>query len=1043
MGSAAIAPPDVRDVTLALFGGRKTDIAPSDSPEGLCLDEQDSVYLPGEWLSRPALAKLYDTGALTAGKSVLYEKTYVQPNDVPLTLVLTSDGKLWVENIVTTPLAPASIGQFTSGLYAQSVTEFGREYIAFSDLLHGQGVPLQYDGTNLDRVTMDGPGSPIIAGDENISQAILAAPNGLLPHVNPTVVSGSESAFQITLIIAAGGAVEAGIILRSFLPNDQWQIAGVGAGYNGTFPIATCVGGPLAAQLTITYFSTTSGLAPVGAAGTAAVPYYTGISTITVLPPPTVNILIAGAGVAGYNGTWNVRVSGPLAGGVNDFSFIIPGVFGLAASGNGTWAIVGSVSVGQHSAVCMFLTRQGAITQPSPAFSWTAAGGKRAIFANLPIGPANVVARIIGLTGAGGANYFIIPATTTLAGTSTTVYATVVPDNTSSTVTIDFADNALFDAIAIDQAGNDLFDQVVIGPVLGFFAFASRLVCWGDYNKVENFLNMGFCGGFLSGVLTGPTGWNAAGNVGGTLVNGGSWASGMSWQITGDGTAAQKGLLSQSAYLDSFGDAIIQPSTQYAARFWAKPSAAGLAGSVTIKLSSASTGFSSTVAIAINTLNSTTGGFAPLTNFSLATPAAIPADLLLSVFETNLNNAATITLGELQVIFAVNPFRDNLSRWSYVNNPEAFAQTTGNLGPSDDASPIRCFALLRLSALLETAEGIHNFQDNDFEPDEWNVNAVTRSLGAVSLRAGDPGKFGTGDSSPDWTPVAAKDGVWIFAGSEFWKISQEISRGSLPLSQDPRKTWDDINWAAEQTIVIKNDPATRRCYFAVPMGSSVTPNGVFVLDYREMDTAAQIANAAPLHITLQGKMRSSDLARKWSYWNVSANDLEILIRPGNQRQIFFAGGLNANGVSFGNIYSLDPAKLTDDDYGAIAPFYTTYFFTDHETEQGLGIGSDMKLVKRIHAFIAGVGQVTITPLVNSLYNFMPGLSPRILVKDTDQSNFLKSDLEWTIAGLRGQRVAFRISVQPLPGATDVQLRVQKLIVGMMKDPVAQFRQSGV
>ena len=45
--------------------------------------------------------------------------------------------------------------------------------------------------------------------------------------------------------------------------------------------------------------------------------------------------------------------------------------------------------------------------------------------------------------------------------------------------------------------------------------------------------------------------------------------------------------------------------------------------------------------------------------------------------------------------------------------------------------------------------------------------------------------------------------------------------------------------------------------------------------------------------------------------------------------------------------------------------------------------------------------------------------------------------------VRGNRVFFRISVEPLPGATDVQIRLQKVIVGMMKDPVAQFRQSGV
>jgi hypothetical protein len=81
--------------------------------------------------------------------------------------------------------------------------------------------------------------------------------------------------------------------------------------------------------------------------------------------------------------------------------------------------------------------------------------------------------------------------------------------------------------------------------------------------------------------------------------------------------------------------------------------------------------------------------------------------------------------------------------------------------------------------------------------------------------------------------------------------------------------------------------------------------------------------------------------------------------------------------------------------------------------------------------------------VNSLYNFKPSLSPRILVADTDSSNFLAADLEWGITGLRGDRVFFRISVIPLPGSINVQARLQKFIVHMMKDPVATTRQSSV
>ena len=1121
MASPAFAPPDVKDVTLALFAGRKTDITPSDIPEGLTPDEQDGCYLPGGWFSRPGLARLYATGALTAGAQVLYEKTYVQPNDDPLTLVLTSDGKLWVEDVGNDPDSPSSIFSVAPGLYAQSVSEFGREYIAFSDLLHGQGVPLQYDGTYLDRVTMDGPGAGPAAADYISSLAV----HGIL------TVGGPAQFFEIAA--ASTGATQTGNIVtitttlaHDFIPGQAVFITGVGvAGYNGLQIVQT-----VPTSTTFTYALNVSGLAASGSgiAGNAVCNILTNIPKASAQPQINVgdSIVLTETGSGLDNGTAialsgdvDTDASGTIVSYASGNTFppglagqpitidgiqatvaevaspttltltspITANLSGVAYSSSlpnpATWPVVevwqgatyweiafsfgaapstvtvtdpgvagnvslgGQSSPGVHQLVCMFLTRQGFITQPSPAVRFVSAGNSQWEVTDLPLGPENVVARVLGFTGAGGDNFFIIPASVTLPNvtspipTPIVVGATVIPDNSSTSFIFDVPDNTLLAAVPIDQIGNDLFDQVVLGPVLGFFAYASRLNCWGDYNKVENFLNLGFCGGYLSGGLTAPLGWDSGSNAGGTLVNGGSWASGMSWQITGDGSGSQKGLLSQSAYQDSFGDAIISPSTYYSVRLWAKASAAGLAGNYFIVLSSASASFTATAEIAIDTF-STEGAMTALAAFNAETPATIPDDLMLTIYEIGLDDGATITVSEHEIIFTENPYRDNESRWSYVDNPEAFAETTGQLGPSDDDSPIRCFALLRESSLLETAEGIHIFEDNAGEPDTWNVNSLTRAIGSTSLRGGDPGKFGTGDAAEDWAVVAGKNGVYLFAGAQFWKVSQEISRGTLPQSQDPRKCWDDINWAAAQTMVAKNDPAARRAYFAVPINGATTPNVVFALDYREMDTATQIAQAPPLHITIQGKMKSSDLTRKWSVWNIAANDIEILERPGNQRQVFFAGGAFPGGESYGNIYSLSPTKLTDDDYGQIYPYYTTYAFTDHDQEQALGLGADSKLVKQVHGFITGVGQVIITPIIDSLYNFLPSLSPRILVADTDQSNFLKSDLEW-VTQIRGDRIFFRVSVLPLPGATDVQIRLQKFIVHMMKDPIAQFRQSGI
>lgn len=1042
--------------------------------------------------------------------AMLYAKTYVQPDLDPLTLYLGADGQLWMEDVENSPGIVSSIFEVTPGLYAQSVTADGREYIAFSDLLHGQGVPLQYDGTNLDRVTQDGPGAPptvvdyvnqiaiasVATGGSGFGETIstltqsgnlvtltLLGTTGFAPGQEVIVYdapAGYNGIFTLTAVTSttlvyynpvsglspgAGGAVDLAVALVTTSTahgennGDFCVISGSTPGLNSLNPnnsdTGTTLSGDLDTDSTGFIVSWVSGSFFVPAMEGQSITINSQQATVATVTSPT-SLVLTGQVTANQSG---VAFSAPL---VNPaywqvVKVLSPTTFlisiattdqiltGAANATGGTLNPGGQSSPGVHQVVCIFLTRNGALTAPSPPLAFTSVGNSKWALANLPIGPENVVARVFGFTGAGGDNFFVIPASVTLPNPTgllaapVVIEATIVPDNTSTTAIFDVPDNTLFGATAIDQIGNDLFDQRVLGPVLGFFSYASRLMAWGDFQKIENLLNMGFCGGHIFGVFD-PLGWSVI-TGGGTLVNGGPWASGMAWQITGDGRLNPKGQLAQSAYQDAFGDPIALPNTAYSFRLWAEASAAGLAGDIIAEFTSVSTSFSSTATIPISEIG-TEGGFTPLVNFTTELPSTIPSDLLFQIYAINLPNGATVLLSENEAIYFENPYNNTLVRASYALNPEGFAQTTGNLGAEDDDSAVQCLALLRTPALLETLEGIHIFEDNNGEPDTWNVNQLTRAVGAVSLRAGDPGKFGTGDAAEDWAVIASKNGVYLFAGSEFWKVSQEISRGVLPQNQDPRPTWDDINWAAQQTIVAKNDPALRRAYFAVPLNGATVPNYVFVLDYREMDTATQIASAPPVHITIQGKMKSSDLSRKWNTWNISANDIEILVRPGNQRQLFFAGGVR-NDSAYGNVYSLDPSKLHDDDYGQIFPYYTTYAFTDHDQEQALGLGSDLHLYKKIHAFVAGLGLVTITPIVNSLYNFQPTLQPRILVADINSGTFLASDLEWTTVSLRGQRVFFRISVQPLPGAIDVQIRLQKFVVGMMKEPVAQYRQSGI
>ena len=869
---------------------------------------------------------------------------------------------------------------------------------------------------------------------------------------------------------------------------------------------------------------------------------------------------------------------------------------------SGTATVVGQLSPGAHGIVQMFLTRQGAITKPSPPVIFYANGGQQALVSNLAIGPPNVVARLIGATGAGGDNYFTIPATPQVGGTITGTWL-VIPDNSSTSAVIDFSDNTLFAGIAIDQIGNDLFDQRLLIAPVGFFSYSSRLFPWGDYNSIQNLLNLTFGGGIdyqqVTNLATSGTqssggaawsnpsyitdtgtsnyatatatgggasvtqqllaedyGFAAAGEIGASIsaifnyyyVNTGLGINRLNVQLlkagvpvgaaksiflaggsggistapltanltfanpglTGtdvddanfgfaitascpggagnalaiavnsgyvaiseqtnpsawstSGTTSDTGgvvpaslpgisqlyemvsaggtndcMLSQSAYQDAFGTAILLPNTKYKIRLYAVQSGNPAAGNLILDFYSPTLGQLAAASIPAAGLpvDGANGGFT-MANFNLATPATIPPDTLFRVYLSSVTAAAVVSVGEIAPIYAATPYAGNTAFASYVLNPEGIAQTTGLIGSADDPSPVMCFSIQRNVSLLKSYAGTHTFQDNGDEPYTWTVNNLSRSVGACSIRAGDPGQFGTGDAAEDWDVTVNQNGMYLFAGGDFWKISQELDLGD---PSNPVPTWQNINWTAEQTIWTKNDPRTHRIYIGAPIYGATQPNIVWVLDYKELDTGTDLSNGPSLKIGLTGKMLSTDKTRKWSRWNIAANSADILIRPGNEKEMTFAGGAK-NGAAYGNIYTLDPTKLTDDDYGQISPYYSTYFFVNHELEQVLQLGTGRKLMRKITAFITGVGYVSIIPFVNSLQNPLPATSVRALAADSDPSNLANQDLEWTTA-IRGNRICLRIQVEPLPGATDVQLKIQKIIAYMMKDPVIYHRSSAV
>lgn len=996
-----------------VFGGLVTDITPPLTVDGLSPDCQDIVFLVGQWKQREGLRKLF---ASAFGQNPVYEKTYLQPNEVPLNLFLDAANHLYRED----PLNAPGVKTLISTLPATGITNgrsssaFGREYLAFSDGKHGAHVPLQYDGIYLDRVSQDGPGATPDVSDYSPSY-VIAAPG--VPGLQMAVTGK-----PIGTITEAGNVAsfQAAFLFNVDVPavGDSIQISGSSEpGYNGVQTISSKVfNGGL--NWTLSFVVGTSGLA----AGTGAAMD----TTVVIVQTTTANAFavglnadISGATVPAYDGAWPVRSVSS-----STVFRVTTDQFALANSGDGTATIAGNISQGVHRVVVMFRTRQGYITKPSPVASWTAGIGQ--VFVdNLPIGPSNVVERIVAFTGTGGDNFFYIPTDFTLPGSTSSVRSTVVLDNTSTSAVFDFSDNALFAATSIDVQGRNYFAQVVLAEVLGFFPYASRLAAWGERNKVQRFLSMGFEGGYLSGDLSTPLGWHVD-DIGGTLINGGAWDSGMAWQIT---TATGSGQIAQNAYQNELGLSILDPQTQYTARLWAKKDAANTGNIVVAFYSLSSGGVLSAATIPFSAI-STVGGFVEA-DFSVKTSVVIPSDLQILVYTSGVLAPTVITLDELNVIFTENPYRDALFRWSYINAPEQFDGETGENGSTSDFTPIRnCFQLRNVMD-VNTEIGKYSMTDNGTgEPSTWSVLSVTQTVGSLSVNGTDTGRVGSGESGEQWEFTISEQGVYVFGGGEDFKISQEIQKPTM----NGFPGWDSINQAAIASAWCKNDTTNRRLYIGVPTGTATAPNVVFVLDYRGLESAWSIANTPP-YKSVGGRVLALEVARKWTRWSLSLNTAEILCRARDDYRMTFGAG---NGVTpgtdpgFGNVYSLDETLLTDDDYGQFTPYRTSHFFPSDDARGQYRLGQHRVLASYLSLYVSGTGQTAITPLVNTLTNPQEDLPPYGL---NDPANF---DFEWDV-NVTGERIAWKVGVAPNTGETDNAISVQSLVVTLKKDPWSPIR----
>ena len=1144
--------------------------------------------MPGGAGSRPALNSVFATpfpapmGGLVP--TVVYGKSFVNPDGSVQNLFYDSNGVLYVEDFTGAPGVYSTLATSTPAAYCKSSTAFGREYIAISDGLHGQEMPLQFDGTNLDRVTMDGPGAapsvasvalpsvniaagtpiasiPVTEADPTTdippftfytgltfwtSASVAALQPGMSITISGNLSGSSPSAMNVTATIvkvATGGTipgyqnavycahyfppgtlyglggtatVNGAAVTRNnnivtvgtaaahqLQPGYQAQVSGLPAYAIGGGMVSIVINNESQPGLALVSTSTPHGLAPgdnvsmTGIPGTAVDTSSSairagGIAQITtsalVNLGPGSFVTLSGFSNASFNvttailsvstdptgaftvftflQTTDADVTTPATGGTVTLNWPIPDTptptyyevesaptpttFYVAVNySDGTWGSGGVINFawdgtffvltvpnsttftyqqygpnaqataptmpaatvtpygqaapGLHQMQVLFLTRQGYTTRPSPPVQFMANGGQYISVSNIPIGPPNVIARILAFTGAQGDYFFYLPVAPTvnnqLVGT-----ATQINDNTTTGALLDFSDNSLFAALAISTPGNDLASQIKLDGALGFGAFGSRLITWGQRNCVQNFLNIGFDGGYLPSqsslnpgwtLGTFPSGWQFTPSSIGpkcALVAGRFNTFSLRWTVTG--SIATPTAIFQGAYRDAYGAPILTPNTQYKIRIWLKPSVIASDAQVSVQLFSPTSGMNLIAQINGATMN--VNGSWLEQQFSGPTPDTIPSDAELIVNVSSTATSLTVDMADLNIIFVQTPYLDTILYGSYVNNPEGFDGVTGQFGPTDDTHKVMDFGIVRSTMYLFTQEPsgrIHEAYDNGVtEPSGWTVDQSAANCGVLSAfcltkSQADDQAPGGGEECLAW---ASSTGALISGGGPPDKINQEIQPDWVG-GGNGQLTFGGINPAAYLSVWAVNDYVNRVIYFGLPAvpwystapaASSTAPTLVYPLNYRELNSAQAIAGSPPYHPSFSGHLIATDNCRKWTRWSMTINAAAMMYRtPGaSQLSLVLMGGngkVPGAAAGFGNVYTLNPGLYTDDDYGAIAPYYTTYFFVNRQDElalrddKGKPVGLGRKLLAYQTAYISGIGTLTITFFADSLLNPWP------------------------------------------------------------------------
>lgn len=1073
--------PDLIDVGIDVYGGYIPAIPPQYLPPGASPFCQDVAFPQGSVRQRGGLLRQFIGGPIPSNAAVNGLKSYITPTLAQRLLAWDSQGNLYKESPQGT--LTEIFSRPYSGLLSQSFTLFGREYQAFFNSAGGFDIPRQYDDTYWDRVSQPGPGLAPSAVDISVTLTAISRTGGIIsgttsaPHgltagslvniqgVNgdatfdgqwpvasvPTATTftawGAPGVFPISTLTRAGGIVTGVLsVTPTFIAGTKIIVANQeNVSFNGEFTVASINGN------TITWVQ--AGANAVAASGTL---YTQSISVpiINFLPdgfntpenyyvflalgsnqtmPFSVGstVIISGNSISGLNGTYTVlkvlpnQATPPV---VNVIYFTVPaGYIGNGTGGQATLSapnsspavsgvagIAGSISAGFHQVSVAFITRQGFITKPPAPSIWSAAGGFTAMLSGIPTGPSYVIARLLlftpgivppALTG----SFYSLPNGSTEFMNASAVTSMMINDNTTTALNIDFNDIIL----SAGFQANYLFTQRDLGECAFAAGYNSRLVWLGERNKQQNFVNTGFDGGWNGNT---PLGWtldptNGAG-ARPAIANGFTSDFGDALAIVGNGVTAIRGLVTQGAYQDYLNVPEIQPNTAYRVRARIA-SAGGLsAGTVHVNLQSTIGGFvTAGLAIGFATLTGSFQEFDALLTAAIATP---PSDLKLQVYvDGTPNNGGAVIIDSIEPYPQVAPVNYSTAWLSHSFNPESYDNTTSQIQirPNDGQQLRGGFPLRNNFVFGKDHYLCYVTDDGVNEPASWPVNEISSTIGICGPNAW--------DVTEEWACFVDRSGFYITWGSDPVKISQEIQEDA---SNSGKVCWKSINWAAAYTIWVRIDKVNKQILIGAPINGAVTPNVVFMLDYKWLDSAQDIAeNPMVTYSAFTGKILAHGRGRRWTFWNITANSMCFAERADGTAQPFFG-----NGAMNGNIYQqVDAPTQLSDDGVAINSQWASYFAPSPMEEQGLQLGAHRKLLgylkwRAVGAGILGIS-ITSTARTTALRGYMLSTNP---------------------SGDGGRGINMhgeRFSIQLGTNDHNSYWQLEKLILCMKKDPTIVVR----